>query len=78
MGSQAMSNEYFFGLSKPYAKRLSAAEVKRRERIAEKHGCDFIHGDMPDGYKYWFAGPNRGTPFDGALAAEVMAEVNAG
>ena len=72
-----ISNPYFFGVSAPYAKRLSTAEVTRRREIAKRHGCEFVATDMPDGYRYWFAKQNEGAPFDGDTARRVMAEVRA-
>lgn len=66
-------SEYYFGLGRG---RLDTAEVARREAIAERHGCTFVHTQLPgEGWRSWYAGPNRGEPFDRQLAADVLGEV---
>jgi len=56
--------------------KLSRAEVRRRDAIAAKHGADFNYIREPTGaYKSWFAGPNRGDPFDRNLSAAVAADL---
>lgn len=68
-------SEFMFGVSRAKPTRKDA---KRMERIARKHGCSLIEGTFPgDGYKRWFAGPNRGHPFDQALADAVYADLEA-
>lgn len=63
-------SETFFGCGRgKVAKRIDRALTK----LARKHGADFVAVDLPgDGPRYWFAAPNRGEPFDRALAKEVL------
>lgn len=64
-------------------KKLTAKEIKRRSAAAEKHGACFIHGTDPgktDGYgnqsyRWWYAAPNRGEPFDSGVRKSVEAEL---
>ena len=65
--------EYHFGVGRGRAKH-----VQRIDRIARKHGADFVCCNLPgDGWRYWFSGPNRGFPFDGAMARAVEADLEA-
>lgn len=72
-------SEYMFGVTH---RKLSARECKRRDRICQDEGgygysqIDDSHGTA-DGGRWigWFSGPNRGEPFDGQLAARVLARV---
>ena len=75
-----MSNqsEYFFGLGPGHLGR-------REARIAQKHGATLVNytdpqcvcgggcvmGECPGSRRHWFAGPNRGEPWDRRLAARV-------
>lgn len=60
-------SEYMFT---PFRGHLSAALVKKIERKFPK--VYVINYTEPRGEKRgWFTGPNRGAPFDGALAREV-------
>ena len=56
--------------------RTAGRERDRREAIADKHGCTWVEIYEPTGqWKSWFAGPNRGHPFDRQMEERVMAEV---
>ena len=75
-------SEYLFGVSRV---RVSKKEAARRDRICKKHGgygynqIDESHGTQEGGrWVGWYAGPNRGAPFDGQLASAVLAEVERG
>ncbi len=68
-----MSSEFLFCVQNG---RLTAREKQRRERIARKHGVEFVCFDDPgNGWMSWFAGPNYGEPFDGALARAVRSDI---
>jgi hypothetical protein len=63
-------SEFFFGVG-------SGHLGKRAARIAAKHGVDLVNYTDPRGERrHWFATENRGSPFDDAIAAAVMAELN--
>ena len=65
--------EYMFCVGKG---KLTAREEQRRERIARKHGVCFNYFNDPgNGWVSWFAGPNYGEPFDGALARAVQEDI---
>ena len=62
-------SQHLFGL---YRGHLTAKLIRQIER--EFRGVDAVNYTEPNGEKRgWFAGPNRGYPFDDALAAEVRA-----
>lgn len=64
-------SEYYFGLHKGH---LTA----KADKIAEKHGAWHVNFTEPRGERRgWFACPNLGAPFDGAVARAVMADVEA-
>lgn len=64
-------SEYFFGLGPGW---LPA----KADRIAQKHGAVLVNYTEPNGYKrHWFAGPNRGAPFDQQMADAVAADLRA-
>jgi hypothetical protein len=77
-----MYGEYYFGLGRGW---LSA----RADRIARKHGASLVNhtddrcncgyncrpGTCKQSRRHWFAGPNRGEPFDSQLARAVMDEI---
>jgi len=66
-------SEYMFGVTH---EKLSKTEVKRRDRIARKHGFCFVYCNLPgEGLQGWFAGPNKGEPFDSSTAREIRAEL---
>jgi hypothetical protein len=59
--------------------KLTLSEARRRERVAARHGCTFTYGTFPGiGWQSWFSGPNRGAPFDDALARTVAADLEGG
>jgi hypothetical protein len=56
--------------------KLTSLEVEQRERIAKFHGIAFVYANIPGtGWQSWFSGPNRGAPFDDALARTVALDV---
>lgn len=62
-------NEYLFGLHRGHL-------TGKADEIAERHGASRINFTEPDGARRgWFAGPSRGSPFDGQLAAAVDADI---
>jgi hypothetical protein len=75
-------SEYLFGVG---SGQISDREAKRVEKIASKHGATFVRWCGPEclcgrncggcNYRFWFAGPNRGKPFDEWMADDVLAEV---
>lgn len=64
-------SEYFFGVG---SRRVAAKVAAKLDRIATKHGASFVAVRLPDGYRYWFAGPNLGHPFDKELSQTVLGE----
>lgn len=63
-------SEYMFGVGRG---RVDGEIVDKVQEVAEKHDCDFVHGYFPgDGFRYWFAGPNRGHPFDREMGRAVI------
>lgn len=68
-------SQHCFGVSRV---RLSKTDSKKANEIADRHGCDFIEVVLPGiGYQRWFAGPNRGFPFDDQMAKAVYADLKA-
>lgn len=68
-------SEYFFGLGRG---RIPSKIAKRADAIASKHGACLVNPRLPgEGYRYWFAGPNRGEPFDRAMARAVLDDLDA-
>lgn len=56
--------------------RLSAEEQKMRHTVAKRHGCTWVYlREGNNTIKSWFSGPNRGEPFDSALARAVYADI---
>lgn len=48
------------------------------DAIAKRHEATFVNPTMPgEGARFWFAGPNLGHPFDAALRAAVLADLDA-
>lgn len=71
---QAMS-EYMFGLGRG---NVPAALADRINKIAKRHGACFTNPKLPgEGWRYWFACPNLGFPFDKATAEAVFADLRA-
>jgi hypothetical protein len=69
-------SEYMFGVTR---KRLSARDVKRRDRICVEEGGTGYQQicDPGSGWKGWFTGLNLGSPFDDDLRRRVMSRVRA-
>ena len=72
---------FHFGVTR---RKLSAREVKRRDRICKRHGgygyeqYDESHGTAHGGrWIGWFSGPNQGAPWDQRLSMAVLSEVGA-
>jgi hypothetical protein len=64
-----------FGVSRAKPTREIA---RRMETIAQRHGAGLVEATIPGtGYRRWFAGPNRGDPFDRALCAAIFADLRA-
>ena len=60
--------EYLFGLGPGHLPDSVDA-------IARKHGACLVNYTEPNGHKrHWFAGPNKGSPFDGWLRDAVMSD----
>jgi len=58
--------------------RIANKEYKKLQRIAEKHGADFIRTRLAgEGPVYWFAAVNLGCPQDGARERAVMRDLEA-
>ena len=70
--NRSMSGPYLFGLR---SGTLTRAQVSAREKVAKRHGCRFIYGKMPEGFKSWFECEAQGVPFDQATEREVLAEI---
>jgi len=65
--------EYFFGCG---FGRIADKTAKRIDKIAREHGACFIATKIPgDGWRYWFAAPNLGAPFDQQTAAAVWVDL---
>jgi len=59
-------------------KRVSQAHAARIEAVARKHGFSFVQAVVPGtGYQHWFAGPNRGNPFNQEAEAWIWSELEA-
>lgn len=68
-------SEYFFGLGRG---KVADSIRDRVDDICRAHNVAFVNPTMPgEGPRYWFAGPNRGEPFDKALRKAVMADLEA-
>lgn len=69
-------SQYMFGVRRG---TLPAATVRKIERVAKRHGCTFVGPvSIPgNGTQSWFAGPNRGAPFDDAMARAVFDDLEA-
>ncbi len=72
-------SEYMFGVRRG---KTPAREAQRLDRICVDEGgygftqIDQSHGTAHGGrWLGWFAGPNRGEPFDRNLAARVLARI---
>lgn len=65
-------SEHHFGVG---IGKLRDAARRRIDAVAERHGCSFHNPTLPEGPRYWFAGPNRGTPFDERMGTAVYADL---
>lgn len=64
-------SEYFFGV---HAGHLTA----QADKIAKRHGAWHVNYTEPRGPRRgWFGCPNRGHPFDLAVAKAVFADIDA-
>lgn len=64
-------SEFMFGVGRKPPTRRSASRI---DKIARKHGFCFVEARLPGtGYQHWFAGPNRGFPFDDRNAEAIWA-----
>jgi hypothetical protein len=74
-------SDYFFGLGSGHLSAKAAKAAAAAGATLVNHtdpGCRCGYGcrsDCPANQRHWFAGPNRGQPFDGRLAAHVMEAV---
>jgi hypothetical protein len=69
-------SEYLFGVSRGPA-RLGK-HYNAVEKIANLHEATVVECEVPGtGYQRWFAGPNRGEPFDRKMAVAVAADLAA-
>ena len=62
-----------------YLFRLAPGHLPdRADEIAREHGACLVNYTEPNGHeRHWFAGPNRGQPFDRQLADKVNAALSA-
>jgi hypothetical protein len=66
--------EYMFGVSHDRPTRKIA---RKMNTAAKKHGAYLVEAHLPGtGYQRWFCGPNRGEPFNGAMAKAVLADIS--
>lgn len=77
-------SEYFFGLGDGWMPRKAAVIARKHGATLVNHtdpGCKCgygcISGECKSARRHWFAGPNRGEPFDSAMGRAVMAEIEA-
>ena len=67
-------SEYIFGTGHG---KVSERERKRIDGVCANFAFNtaFSNPTLPEGPRYWFSADNRGEPFDGKLAAAVLAKV---
>ncbi len=71
-------SEFFFAVSH---QPVPAKVARARHRIAREVGgahVGYVATKLPDGYRAWGYGPNRGNPFDADLAERVRTAWAAG
>ena len=69
------SSQHMFGIGR---RAPTVANQKKIDEIAKSHGYDFIATTLPGtGYQHWFAGPNRGNPFDRQAELAIWADLKA-
>lgn len=68
-------SEYFFGVGRGQLR----AEVREKiNALASTRDSYIINTNTPgEGWRYWFAGPNRGEPFDSSMKLGVMDKLRA-
>ncbi len=66
-------SQHMFSVSRNKPSRANARKIAS---IAKRHACEFVEYVDPK-YHNWFAGPNRGAPFDDAMARAVMFDLRA-
>ncbi len=65
-------SDFMFGVRDDWG-RLSARQRDVRERVAKELDITWVEIQTPNGtHKSWFAGPNRGHPFDADLQRDAM------
>lgn len=68
-------SQHMFGVVKT---KQPATVCKKLERIAAKHGADFVWTTLPGtGWQGWFTGPDAGFPFTRHLEDAVRADIEA-
>lgn len=67
-------SEHFFGLGRH---RVASDIAERIDVVARRHGAEFTSVKMPDGWRFWFACPNRGFPFDRDIELAVIESLTA-
>ena len=69
-------SEYMFA---PTKKKITKTTARKLNAIARRHGADFVGPVRIPGNDLtgWFAGPNRGFPFDREMHEAVMRDVEA-
>ena len=76
-------NEHFFGLGPGWFPQQADAIARRHGASLVNHtdpGCKCGHGcrdNCPACKRHWFSGPNRGEPFDSAMASAVLGDIAA-
>lgn len=66
-------SQYLFGSGRG---KIKPSIRKRIDAIANRHDADFVNPNMPgEGWRFWFAGPNLGHPFDRAMANAVWEDL---
>lgn len=65
---------FFFGL---HEGRFCAREVRRRTRIAQRHGAyGYVQVWLDGRWRGWFEAPNLGSPHDRRVADAVMRDLD--
>lgn len=63
-------SEYFFGVG---CAKLAASFVKKIEEALKDTDVSLANPNLPgEGYRYWFAGPNRGDPWNTEMERDVF------
>jgi len=65
-------SEYQFGIT---TKKPSRKDAKRFDRICKEEGGHGFTETSVGTYRGWFAGPNKGEPFDSDLKSRVLARI---